>query len=279
MDYIFVPALSAQAPVNSPWLYLLYACVVIFVLAQCIFYLIKSLKRAKEINMDMDKIKKVITSSITFSILPSIGIFVGIVTLIGALGIPLPSIRLSIIGALQYEAMAAGWAANAVTGVKEGGLGILMGNINGTQFVTICAAMTVGIIWGPLFMLFFYKKMQTKMNNVSKKNSSKWNDIMFGSVFVGMVITFLCVAIANIFYAPAKLSSYYNLIAVIVSALAMWFFDWIIKKYNQTWLENFSLAFSMILGMAIVAILSYNNPEIMSAAKASSEAVAGLMII
>lgn len=279
MNSLFNPSLSAQASINSPWLYLIYALVVIFVIAQCVFYLIKSLRRAKEINMDMSKIKKIITSSIVFSILPSIGIFVGIVTLIGALGIPLPSIRLSIIGALQYETMAAGWAANAVTGVKEGGLGILMGNITGTQYVTICAAMTAGIIWGPLFMLFFYKKMQTKMNTVSKNNSSKWNDIMFGSVFVGMVLTFLCVAIANIFYAPAKLSSYYNLIAVIVSALSMWLFDWLIKKYNQAWLENFSLAFSMILGMAVVAILSYNNPEIMEAVQASSNALASLISI
>lgn len=255
---VFNPALSV-ANVESPWLYALFAFVIAFVIAQCLYYLIKSLRRAKALNMDMTKIKQVIIRSLSFSILPSIGIFIGVVTLIGALGTPLPAIRLSIIGALQYETMAAGWAADAITGA-EGGLGALAGNITGTQYVTIATAMTIGIIWGPLFMLFLYKKFQPKMNKVSTSSGSRWNDIMFGAVFVGMVMSFLCVAVAGAIKNPTSLYGYINLIAVVVSALIMWLCDLIVKKYKQNWLENFSLALSMIAGMAVVAILSYNFP-------------------
>ncbi|MEG1791891.1 MAG: DUF5058 family protein [Clostridia bacterium] len=259
MSFISTSTLAA-ANVNSPYLYLLYAFVVVFVISQCTFYLVKSLRRAKALNMDMSKIKQVIIRSISFSILPSIGIFIGIVTLIGALGIPLPSIRLSIIGALQYEAMAAGMAADAIVGGSNG-LNALFGNITAEQYVTIAAVMTIGIIWGPLFMFTLYKRFQKNLNKVTKSGSNKWNDILFGAVFVGMVLAFFVVAIAGIFKMPSNIASYYNVIAVVVSALAMWGFDVLIKKSKQEWLENFSLTFSMLAGMIVVAVISYCNPN------------------
>lgn len=84
-------------------MYLMYALIVVFISAEAIFYLVKSVKKAKQIGMDMTKIKKVIKTSASFSVLPAIGIGIGVVTLIGSLGITVPAIRLSVIGALQYE--------------------------------------------------------------------------------------------------------------------------------------------------------------------------------
>ena len=66
---------------NSWVLYLLYALIVVFISAEAIFYLVKSVKKAKKIGMDMTKIKKVISTSASFSILPAIGIGIGVVTL------------------------------------------------------------------------------------------------------------------------------------------------------------------------------------------------------
>ena len=82
-------------------MYLMYALIVVFISAEAIFYLVKSVKKAKKIGMDMTKIKKVIKTSASFSVLPAIGIGIGVVTLIGSLGITVPAIRLSVIGALQ----------------------------------------------------------------------------------------------------------------------------------------------------------------------------------
>lgn len=250
----------AATNLNSVWLYLIYALVAGFVILQSVVYLVQALRRAKKINMDMDKVKKVITSSITFSILPSLGILIGIVTLIGAIGIPLPAVRLSIIGSQQYETLAVNTVARQFT---DGGLESLIGNLTGKQYVTMATAMTFGIIWGPLFCLFFFKKMQAKMQGSAKK-SGNWNNIVFGAVFVGMVLAFLSVSVAKVFVAPSYIGSYYSLIAVAIAASAMWVFDVLIKKYNQHWLENFSLAFSMLLGMGVVAIISFfvlkNNP-------------------
>ena len=92
--------LSAFSP-NSWLMYVLYAGVVVIVVAMSVYYIIRSVRRAKQLGMDMGKIKKVVTTSATFSVLPAIGIGIGVVTLIGSIGIALPSIRLSVIGSLQ----------------------------------------------------------------------------------------------------------------------------------------------------------------------------------
>ena len=90
--------LSAEFSVNSPIIYALYAAIVLFVVAESVFYLVKSLRRAKQIGMDMGVIKKVITTSVTFSVLPATGVAIGVATLVGALGVAFPAIRLSVIG-------------------------------------------------------------------------------------------------------------------------------------------------------------------------------------
>lgn len=265
--------------VNNPWLYVLYVIIVVFVLSQSIFYLVKSLKRAKQIGMDMGKLKKVVSSSVAFSILPSIGIFIGIVTLIGAIGIALPAIRLSIIGALQYETQAVDTVANQITGGSTG-MASIIGNVDSSTFVTIAAVMTVSIIWGPLFCLFFYRKFQPKMLDAAAKTTGK-DDTIFGAVFVGMVVAYISVAVGQFTGAPSNIASYYNLIAVLVAAGMMFIFDILITRCNQKWLENFSLAISMIAGMGVVALISYFNPEAYQALTESSttllESIGGII--
>ena len=269
-----VSYLAAGLDVNSGWLYLLYVGVAVFVLGQAAFYLVRALKRAKVLNIDKEKIKTAITSSVSFTILPAIGIFIGLVTLVGFLGIPIPAIRLSVVGALQYETLAASMVAE---GMAEGGIAELSKNMTPTQFVTIVSAMTFGIVWGPLFCLIAFKKIFGKMSALSKKSSSgKWQEYMTASIFVGMVVAFFAVSVSNILN-PSKatleanggnlmasvkqtaslISSYYYLIAVVVSCLTMWGCDVLVKKCNQKWLESFSLALSMIVGMTIVAVISY----------------------
>ena len=61
--------LSADFSLNAPIMYVLYAIVLVFIVALAVFYLVTSLMRAKKLGMDMLKIKKVITSSVSFSIL------------------------------------------------------------------------------------------------------------------------------------------------------------------------------------------------------------------
>ena len=137
---------------NSWWMYMLGAVVVLFVLAGCIFFIIKAFKDAKKLGMDEKVLKKVVFDSFLFTILPSISILIGVVALSGKLGVPLPWIRLTVIGALHYE----GAAVKAV-------IGDATSVATPEMFVTIAFVMTLGILTGPLFCLFGFKAYDKKM--------------------------------------------------------------------------------------------------------------------
>ena len=261
-------------------MYLMYALIVVFISAEAIFYLVKSVKKAKQIGMDMTKIKKVIKTSASFSVLPAIGIGIGVVTLIGSLGITVPAIRLSVIGALQYETQMADGAAKAITGSTDGLTLLIQRGVTAQDYATIVTLMTVAIIAGPVLVVLFYKKLQPKLaklgamkvggavdpdtatknleSDAKKANPNGINlgDLAFQVSFIGMIIGYIAMSIGAIAAMPGRITSYYNFIAVIVAALFMVLSDFLVKKLKWKWLDDFSVAFSMLFAMLIVGIIS-----------------------
>ena len=268
-------------------MYLMYALIVVFISAEAIFYLVKSVKKAKKIGMDMTKIKKVIKTSASFSVLPAIGIGIGMVALIGSLGITVPAIRLSVIGALQYETQMADGTAMAILEKSNPNiessqaLGILVGRgVTAEDYVTIITLMTVAIIAGPILVVLFYKKLQPKLaklgamkvggsvdpdaatknleSDAKKANPNGINlgDLAFQISFIGMIIGYIAMSIGAIAAMPGRITSYYNFIAVIVAALFMVLSDFLVKKLKWKWLDDFSVAFSMLFAMLVVGIIS-----------------------
>ncbi len=261
-------------------MYLMYALIVVFISAEAIFYLVKSVKKAKQIGMDMTKIKKVIKTSASFSVLPAIGIGIGVVTLIGSLGITVPAIRLSVIGALQYETQMADGAAKAITGSTDGLTQLIARGVTAQDYATIVTLMTVAIIAGPVLVVLFYKKLQPKLAKLgamkvggavdpdaatknleadAKKanpNGINLGDLAFQVSFIGMIIGYIAMSIGAIAAMPGRITSYYNFIAVIVAALFMVLSDFLVKKLKWKWLDDFSVAFSMLFAMLIVGIIS-----------------------
>ncbi|MEG2086629.1 MAG: DUF5058 family protein, partial [Angelakisella sp.] len=100
--------------VNSIWLYLITGGILLFVIGLCLVFLVKSYRTGLAIGMDRKVLRKAIASSATFTLLPSISILLGVIALSGTLGVPLPWLRLSVIGALQYELNVAEIAATSV---------------------------------------------------------------------------------------------------------------------------------------------------------------------
>lgn len=261
-------------------MYLMYALIVVFISAEAIFYLVKSVKKAKKIGMDMTKIKKVIKTSASFSVLPAIGIGIGVVTLIGSLGITVPAIRLSVIGALHYETQMADGAAKAITGSTDGLTLLIQRGVTAQDYATIVTLMTIAIIAGPILVVLFYKKLQPKLaklgamkvggsvdpdaatknleSDAKKANPNGINlgDLAFQVSFIGMIIGYIAMSIGAIAAMPGRITSYYNFIAVIVAALFMVLSDFLVKKLNWKWLDDFSVAFSMLFAMLVVGIIS-----------------------
>ncbi len=261
---------------NSWWMYLLGAIVVVFVLVGSIFFILKAFKDAKKLNMDKKMLKQVIFNSVIFTILPSISILIGVVVLSGTLGVPLPWIRLTVIGALHYEGAAAQAAQEAF------GSSVMTKEM----FVTIAFVMTLGILTGPLFCLFGFKaydkkvlakartnednevvetKEELEVEEVKEKPKKNFGQILFNAVFIAMVSSFLAVDMVKILDTGkevegakvAPIDSYIPLIVIGVTFLSMFVCDVIERKFKQKWLSSFSLGLSMIVGMAAAVLVNY----------------------
>ena len=129
--------------VNSLPFYLITGGVLLFILIMCVVFLVKSYRAGIAIGMDKKVMRRAIMSSATFSVLPGVSILLGVIALSGSLGVPLSWLRLSVVGALQYELNVAEIAA---TGMGLSGLKVSEMSIG--AFTTIALVMTAGILSG-----------------------------------------------------------------------------------------------------------------------------------
>ena len=167
--------------VNHPILYLLAGFLVAVVLGQSVYFLLKALRRSRELGMDQAKIRKTIRTAAVFTVAPAVSIVISVITLSKSLGIPLPWLRLSVVGSLSYEAIA---ASNAVSA-----MGLELGKISSLtaqQFVNITLVMTISIMMGIWLVPVIGKKLLGGMSSLEKRDA-KWAEIFQNAMFIGMV--------------------------------------------------------------------------------------------
>lgn len=237
--------------VNSGWFYLIVAVVLAYVTVMCVVFLVKSYRAGIKIGMDKEVLKKAIISSATFTLLPSISILLGVVALSGSLGVPLSWLRLTVIGALQYELNVAEIAAQSL-----GLSGLRLEELNINSFVTIALVMTVGILGGLICCIFFLKKYLKKIQAKPKKESG--GKPGFGAhattaMFIGLCGTYIGAYIGKAI--PREGSDIMPILVALIAAAAMAVFEFFIQKKGKAVLENFSLAASMLIAMAGAVVL------------------------
>lgn len=252
--------------VNHPILFLLVGVIIAAVLGQSVFFLLKSIRRAKATNMDMTKIKKTIITAAVFTIAPAVAIVITVISLSQSLGIALPWLRLSVVGSLSYEAIA---AANAASGMGTT-LAELAGNMTASQFVTISIVMTVSIMVGIWLVPVIAKKYQSGLVSFENKDK-KWSDILQNSLFIGMISAFVGFVFCDVNrlwdegarvvtstnnltgeQIVTNFSSTSGLIPVVVmavSAVCMCLCGLLINKLKWKWVNDYALPICMILGM------------------------------
>lgn len=238
--------------VNSGVFYMLVALVLLFMTVMCAVFLVKSYRAGIKIGMDQKKLKKTITASATFTLLPSISILLGVIALSGTLGVPLSWLRLSVIGALQYELNVAEIAAQSV-----GLSGLQVGEMTMPAFVTIALVMTLGILGGVICCIFFLKKYLNKVQKAPKKESS--GKPGFGAHATTAMFVGLCAAYIGAYVGkaiPREGMDVMPILVALVAAGAMGVFEFFIQKKGKAVLENFSLAASMLIAMAAAVVIN-----------------------
>ena len=231
---------------NSTFMYIVAICVIVFVLAQSAFFLVRAYRRGKQLGISSEKLKKTVVSTMFFTVAPAISILIGVVTLSKFLGIPLPWIRLSVIGALTYELPAATSTANA--------LGISLAEMvtDPKVYSAIAWVMTLGIMPSIILPPILMKKIQGGMVKIKNKDS-KWGDMFMTSMFLGMISAFLGMVFANV---RMGLRGWIPVFVMLVSAALMGIIGLLIKKCNMKWLETYALAISMVGAMVFAALIT-----------------------
>ena len=240
---------------TGPLMYGLAVFVIVFVIVQSLFFIIKAWKRAREIGVPDEKLKQTVVSSVLFTIAPAISILATVLALASALGIVLPWIRLSVIGNLAYESVAAESALNALGGSLSQEV------TDKQQFSTIAWTMTIGSCFPLVLLPILCKRVHKAMGKAvsSNKIDGKLGDILGAAAFIGIIAAFVSRAIAGVerdekgTAISAGVMSVSVLLSSIVFTIAL---DYICKKYKLKKLEAFVLPIAMFGAMGIAILLT-----------------------
>ena len=234
--------------VNHPILFLLAGLLVAVVLGQSVYFLVKALRRSRELGMDQTKIRKTIQTAAVFTIAPAVSIVISVIALSKSLGLPLPWLRLSVVGSLSYEAIA---AENAVSA-----MGLSLGKIESLtaqQYVNVTLVMTISILVGIWLVPVIGKKLLGGMSSLSKRDA-KWAEIFQNAMFIGMISAFLGFVFCDFsrLWIPGDYSPTSGLVPVAVmgvSALVMVICGLLMRRPKLKWLSDYALPISLVLGM------------------------------
>ena len=227
--------------VNHPFIYLVSGIVVLFVIAQSVFFLVKAMKRAAQLGIAGATIRKTVFSSALFSVAPAVSILVGVITLSKFIGLPLPWLRLSVLGAVTYELPAATIAAGAM------GASVTQTITQAQTFSVIIWVMTLGILSGLVIVIFGLKKIQSGVSALSGQDK-RWGEILSDSLFLGMISAFVGFLFADI---RNGLPGLIPIAVAFSSALLMVLCGTLIKVFKWTWLEQYAMPVCMLGAMAL----------------------------
>lgn len=238
--------------VNAPALYALVAAVLGVMTLVCLVFLIRSYRAGIKLGMDKKLLRRAITSSATFTLLPSISILLGVIALSGSLGVPFSWLRLSVIGSLQYELNVAEIAAQSA-----GLSGLRLEELNPQVFITIALVMTVGILGGIFCCIFFLKGYLKKLKAKPKSDAPEKSEAKpgFGAHATTAMFVGLCATFVGSYVGKAVHEDWMSLIVALIAGAGMGVFEYFIQKKGKAALENFSLAMSMLIAMAWAVVI------------------------
>lgn len=232
---------------NSIFLFIMAGLVIVFVIAQSVFFLVRAYRRGQSLGMDMKQVRKMMLSTAVFTFAPAVSILLGVITLSQFLGLPLPWLRLSVIGAITYELPAATTTANAL------GITALSETITDPKVYTAIAwVMTLGIFPGLIWVPLFIRKIQGGLMKIKQKDS-KWGDIVMTALFLGMISAFLGMVFSDI---REGLKGWIPIFVLLFSSFIMGICGILVKKCNMKWLENYALPVSMLSAMVFAAVIT-----------------------
>ena len=214
---------------NSPLMWAAAALAVAVVVFQSILFMKRSIKAASESALTTDQVHKAIKSSVISSIGPSVVILVTMISLLVTMGAPVAWMRLSFIGSVNYEAMAAGFGAQA--------MGKTLQTMDTMAFACGVWTMVCGSLGWLIFTFLFCDKMD-KVNHLMSKGNAKMVPIISAG--------------GNFFTAEGSLTfTNAPAIATIAGCVIMMVLVKLSRARDIAWLREWAFAIAMFSGMFI----------------------------
>ena len=227
---------TMQEIISSPLLLTLVIIGLIYIVGFSLIYLKKAYNRCLEMGISKEDLKKVIKSSLVFSIVPSLSIVVGLFALISVLGVVWSWWRLSVIGSLSYETLI---ASNVSSAIGFSSTSEMLENATGSQFGVLMILMSIGKLSGFFILNPLGKKLSMSVNKT--ENSGTWKYVLSGTFMLCLFAVYVPVLLfGDTIQAAVMLTGL--VIAILLGVLAS-------KFPKLRWLSEFIMAFSMIGGM------------------------------
>lgn len=227
MDYLKIA--------NSTTMWIACSLGVALVLFQALKFMKMAFKNGQEMGIKRETLMSGFRASLISSIGPSIAILIGMVALIINVGAPFAWMRLSFIGSVMYELMAANFGAMAV-GTELGAP-----EFNDLAFASAVWTQTLGALgW-----LIVCALATHKLEFVRKKIAGK-------KVKYLPILTIAAMLGAFAYMTSQRLiKGHGSTVAVIVGMVVMIFCLKIADKLKAHWIKEWSLGISMISGMIV----------------------------
>lgn len=225
---------------NGMILFTLCALAISVVAIQAIIFIRIAWRRGGEVGLTKRVMQRTVINSAIFSIVPSLPIIVMMLALSQALGRYFPWVRLSVVGSAAYEGMAADLAAQSM-----GLQGFADPEMTPNIFIIIMLVMTIGIIWGIVFNIFFMNRLDKFSKKQKEKVAGGFISIFSSALFVALLITLSVPYVANVNNIEA-------IVAFVSAGVAVLILNKVAEVTKWRPLSDFSLPIAMITGMASV---------------------------
>lgn len=231
--------MDAMKIANSIPMWLACSLPVAFVILQAVLFARGAYKSGKKLGLNDKQMKKAMKSSAVTSIGPSIVVLSAMLSLLVSVGGPIGWMRLSMIGSVMFESIAAGFGTASV--------GVQLGADTLTPLALDMAVWTM--ILGSIGWIIFATISASRMDKVQHKISG------------GDPAKLMAISSAAIIGAFSSMSSSHliklnkNSVACVLGAVFMAILLTISEKKNIKWLKEWNLTISILAAMIITAVI------------------------
>lgn len=235
------------------FMYLAAAVVILFVVVEALFFIVKAWKRATQLGISKETLRNTVVSSALFTVGPAISILVTVLALSKALGIVLPWVRLSVIGNLAYESTVAETVLETFPNMS------LNAEVTDpTAFATVAWCMMIGNMCALILCTILCKGLQKKIGQTVNKSASsqKLGDMISAAAFIGIIAAFVARAINGTTEDGTGNAGFMSIAVLITAIVIMALLDLLCRKKHLDKLANFTMPIAMFAAMGMAVLLS-----------------------